>query len=631
MCYFLLCALGRLLCITPTWFLSAACRVFGAVFYVILFSRRCVILNNLRRVYPELPPRQIRRMALLTSARLIELALLPLAMAFFSKRRIAKNFSIEGNWWKIAERSRPQLILIAHQTLSEALTLVPAAKNGSPIEAGVLYRPFKNRAIDRFVERSRKRFGIKPLARDNAIVTLCNLLRNGNGCAAVLFDQYAGPAGVQTLLCNRVAIATPLPEILAAHSDAEISMCSVRRSGFWRGTLVLEPLHTEGKSLTLDADLWLENKLLNDKNFRDNWLWAHRRWKRPNGALLNLQWKKDKLNEACALRKLKSLPRKTEICLRMANWLGDNVMALPIIRSIRLGRPDAKITLLCRPAYAEWLRSLAIADEILPLPHVDATYFIHLLKDRYPSPDQYITFTNSMRGAFEAFILGAPTRIRFGGKRFCHSWPFTNQFAAPEPNVHRTMYWHKSLEEIGLPPALSDEPFVTRTRRCGEPSQIAIFFGANNNRRTKCWPAEKWNVLAAELMAQFPEASLLLLGSERDRSIAKRIASGLPTERVRNLSGLTTVPQVVNLLRGCDLAVAVDSGGMHLANCCAVPTVAMFGPTNPLETGPFYGAPKIVVQPPNCSPSGGLPIDCLSPSAVVDGALELASRACNYQ
>ena len=623
MYYVILCAIGRLLCLAPGWLLSAICSVVGAVLYIFSFDRRCAMMNNLRRAYAGLSPWQLRRIALRNSARLIELALLPLAMAFFSRRAIAKRFFIEGDWDRIALRLRPQLILIPHQTLSEALAFVPAVKDDDRINACVLYRPFKNRVLNKFVERSRNRFGIKPLARDGSMVTICNLLRHG-GCVALLFDQYAGHAGVQTLLCGRVAIGTPLPEILAAQSNAEVSMCTVRRSGFWRGALILEPLENAEKPLSLVADMWLENKLLNDSNFRDNWLWVHRKWKRPSTALLNLNWKRDKLHDACVLRGLSQLPRNAEICIRMANWLGDNVMALPIVRSIRLGRPDARITLLCRGAYAEWLKSLSIADEILPLPRTDAAYFFRLAGKRYPRPDQYITFTSSARAAIEAAIIGAPVRIRFAEKHFCMKWPFTHVAAADENDLHRTEFWHKSLEELGLPHTLSNEPFACRRMEVGKAPQIAIFFGANNNRREKCWPPGKWRALALELLAHFPDAKLLLLGSERDGEIAKEIAVDLPMDRVRNMAGATTVLDVVNLLRDCSLAIAVDSGGMHLANCCAVPTVALFGPTNPLETGPFYGAQKIVIQPPGCSARGGSAMDSVALPDVVEGALACA-------
>lgn len=73
------------------------------------------------------------------------------------------------------------------------------------------------------------------------------------------------------------------------------------------------------------------------------------------------------------------------------------------------------------------------------------------------------------------------------------------------------------------------------------------------------------------------------------------------------------------------MAIAVDSGGMHLANCVAVPTVALFGPTNPLEMEPFYAAPKVIVRAPNCPVGGALPMDLIPVSSVIDGVQRLVA------
>ena len=58
--------------------------------------------------------------------------------------------------------------------------------------------------------------------------------------------------------------------------------------------------------------------------------------------------------------------------------------------------------------------------------------------------------------------------------------------------------------------------------------------------------------------------------------------------------------------------------GVHLANAFGVPVVAIYGPTNPIRTGPLYEAPTVILQPPGCPPTGGMPIDGVSPNTVVE-------------
>jgi ADP-heptose:LPS heptosyltransferase len=51
---------------------------------------------------------------------------------------------------------------------------------------------------------------------------------------------------------------------------------------------------------------------------------------------------------------------------------------------------------------------------------------------------------------------------------------------------------------------------------------------------------------------------------------------------------------------------------MHLANMLGTPVVAVFGPTNPVRTGPIFSTPHLILQPDNCPVTGGMPIEEVS-------------------
>ena len=53
------------------------------------------------------------------------------------------------------------------------------------------------------------------------------------------------------------------------------------------------------------------------------------------------------------------------------------------------------------------------------------------------------------------------------------------------------------------------------------------------------------------------------------------------------------------------MLVSNDTGGMHLANALGVPVVGLFGPTNPVRTGPVFNAPRAILQAPGSTPTGG--------------------------
>jgi heptosyltransferase-2 len=92
---------------------------------------------------------------------------------------------------------------------------------------------------------------------------------------------------------------------------------------------------------------------------------------------------------------------------------------------------------------------------------------------------------------------------------------------------------------------------------------------------------------------------------------------------MENLAGRTSLPEFA---RGscarCRLLVTNDTGGMHLANALGVPLLALFGPTNPLRTGPVFTAPATVLQPPG-SPHRRRPLTDLAPATVAAALREL--------
>ena len=154
--------------------------------------------------------------------------------------------------------------------------------------------------------------------------------------------------------------------------------------------------------------------------------------------------------------------RKTKIWIRMPNWLGDIVMALPVIRAIRLGRPDAAIVLLCKKQYVDFLKSVDLSEEVIALPQAKGfRYFAPFLKLRKHYPDAMLLFTNSFRGDLEAFLIGA--KVRFGMVKK-HRRPLLNAtWEVPEDQYgsHQTKIWEGLAGNFGLREELDFSPLAT--------------------------------------------------------------------------------------------------------------------------------------------------------------------------
>ena len=147
----------------------------------------------------------------------------------------------------------------------------------------------------------------------------------------------------------------------------------------------------------------------------------------------------------------------------------------------------------------------------------------------------------------------------------------------------------------------------TRGAACGA---VAVHPGSGGRR--KCWPAERF----AEVAAGLGRPVVLLEGpadAEACRAFRDRAASPLRVARAGGLS----VPQAAALVAGCGLFLGNDSGMSHLAAALGVPTVAVFGPTDPAVWSPRGPVVRVVG-----GGRGGWP----DVGAVQDAAVEIASR-----
>ncbi|MDR3117661.1 MAG: hypothetical protein LBT98_03800 [Puniceicoccales bacterium] len=430
----LLAILGGAVAHLPAMVLRPLCWALGRLLFLVHRPRRALLCRNLDLALPFLKKRERRAIARRSASRLVELGLFSLAAPFLSPGRIRRQFSLRGPWQSVLENlragDRPQLLLIPHQTLTEALTFLPLllAVEKESLPVAILYRPFANPVLESSVRRTRERFGLRLLSRKRSLAEAASLLRSG-GCVGLLFDQNAGAAGTLSLLCGRIVSSSPLAELFHGHGTENIWLARVERTGFFRGTVAVEPLPATEGTVAAASDLWLESHLERDGNFRSDWLWAHGRWKWPANRILSLQSKRSALDRALALRSLDSLPRRFPIAVRLANSPSAWQPVGEFLRAIREGRPDGHITLLC-PA-----RLLDSASWAFP----DADAIAAGTRDAGPF-DLYFTFSQSYLAGWEA--RGTPLRIGIGGRV---RRPFLGQCIPSSERRH--------LVSLGLPMA----------------------------------------------------------------------------------------------------------------------------------------------------------------------------------
>jgi len=140
----------------------------------------------------------------------------------------------------------------------------------------------------------------------------------------------------------------------------------------------------------------------------------------------------------------------------------------------------------------------------------------------------------------------------------------------------------------------------------------------------KRWPTEYFAELTRGIAAEFPQVRFAILGGGEDRPLGESISSGAP-ERCLNLAGQTSLPEMIEWLRVCELLVTNDTGPAHAAAALGKPVISLHGPTEPRRTGPYGQLKRVMRHSLPCAPCmksrcvWPRPLECLtaiSPAAV---------------
>ena len=582
----LIVSVGFLFSKVPYGALEVFAYLLARVYLVFPQKRKRLLFSNLTHAFPHWTADKIKKTAIKSTVCLVEMGFFSLIYPHLSRfeRRSTLLYSeeIENELIKLREKNKPTLILLPHISLFESIATSQVFRPFGGKTLGAIYRPNSNPSIDGWVNKSRTDLGLKVFSRKKGLIQARNHLRNGNWLA-LLFDQNAGLGGELSLFLNRLCSITPLPDIVVKNINANIVLATPVRLSFFRAKLKFYNLgEIKTKSVSHLVHQKLETIINEHRDGLPEWLWSHGKWKTQDSAhqIFHLHSKRTNLPE------LNKIPKQTKIWIRMPNWLGDIVMAIPLIRAIDRGRPDAEITLFCQPHYQSLLEHLNIGQRVIALPPKGIGYFLFFWKLRRQYPDVHFLFTNSLRGDLEAYLCGAP--LRLGGstgrkrKLLSHQAIISKEFE----EKHQTALWGEYLKFFGLKGSIDFTPLEFSKPKTNR--KIICLAPGSSNTPAKRWPIHNWVNLLESLIEQLQDYEFRLIGTARDSIVCDEITNVLNSERVKNFSGKTDLVSLCSLLSQSKCLVCNDSGAMHIANSIGVPVYAVFGVTNSEITGPIF-------------------------------------------
>ncbi len=305
------------------------------------------------------------------------------------------------------------------------------------------------------------------------------------------------------------------------------------------------------------------------------------------------------------------------ILIRGTNWIGDAVMTIPAVNAVRNTFPQARICILAKPWLAEVYRLCPSLDEIIlfhdPGFHSGITGKIKLGNElRKLKFDAAILLQNAIEAAIITWWAGIPIRAGYNsdgrGLLLTHSVQRTTAIR----KVHQTKYYLEMVKALGCQSAETNvhlkpgKEYETLSETLFDEHGIGrdtFFIGIAPGAAygpAKRWFPESFAAVADRLMDDF-SAQALLFGSSADRKSTDAVQRNA-THPLINLAGKTNLKETIAMIARCNLFISNDSGLMHVAGALHIPTVAIFGSTNPITTSPAGDKSVVVYKGASCSP-----------------------------
>ncbi len=298
-------------------------------------------------------------------------------------------------------------------------------------------------------------------------------------------------------------------------------------------------------------------------------------------------------------------PGPLKVCLLQTAFLGDCVLTLPLLKKLKETLPGATVTVVTRPETAEVFAASGMASAIIEDRKKTAasglTEFRRLTAElRAGGFNAAIVPHRSLRSALLAWRAGIPVRVGFsssaGSFLLTHKVPFSWLLHDVDRNLSLLSPLAENLKTA----------FPGLRRSAGPPYSPADRVSAGINPGsawpTKRWPAEKWARLIKKLAAAHG-GRVLMVGGPGEKEWNGAIERMAGPENCLNLTGRTTMPELMEAVRPLKVFVSNDSGPMHIAAALGVPAVGIFGPTT-RELGffPYGDGNRVVETPLACRP-----------------------------
>lgn len=302
--------------------------------------------------------------------------------------------------------------------------------------------------------------------------------------------------------------------------------------------------------------------------------------------------------------------QQNRLLLIRPDHLGDLLLATPALHWLRQTNPDLHIDMLVGPWSADVLMENPDVDQVITFPfpgftksektNVQAPYTQLLsaaqMIRRIGYAGAVILRPDHWWGALLSKLAGIPRRIGY-------DLPETRQFLSeriPLINEHaslqNTRLVAKAVQQnlpeaanlkLMLPVNAAERDWVNSflNEHGIDQTRPLIIIHPGSGAASKLWNDSDWAWVGSTLTEQL-EGTLLFTGGDAESPLIQRIQTLTKTTSY-SLAGDTNVRTLAALYERAAIVLGPDSGPLHIAVAVNAPSVALFGPADPIEFGPW--------------------------------------------
>ncbi len=315
-----------------------------------------------------------------------------------------------------------------------------------------------------------------------------------------------------------------------------------------------------------------------------------------------------------------------KILLMCRGGLSNIVFAIPLVAALKKLFPRVRLEWMVEPHYKPLLDAVKDLDEAVEYPQMNVIPILKPFKPLFRAFQLFFHFVSQMRkrkyatsidiedsvvGRWIAWLADVPLRIGRKGFFKCR-WLNNYRIDIPTTGIHRVEQFIQLLsgwKEDIKPPSENTKFIVLPQQTTKKRAEILRHLGMKKKHYLVLhpgtrWESRKWNTDAfAEVAKYFKKKygipSLITWGAgERGAAWEILTRAGEDSAIIAPEMDILTF---TSMLEAAAVVVAPDTGPLHLASILKVPTVGLFGPTNPEITGPYWGKRKVISRYPDAA------------------------------